>query len=630
MTQNGRWTVFEFDKYEKQKLAAPARPKAAYTPFEGGEKRAFLLWGEHCIECAAPDCYATCDLYQARPDMRCRRFEFGMFKNRNFPSAAGFGAEVKFRRWGRIEARGNAALMPSGRVRALEGLAGVLAPAVNWAGRLAHRVSGDIRWAYSSFALLERLNGMIHKRTGAQPLPDAFVAEIYNPTDRPVTLQLLMFIDRSRIGRSVRADQLPAPVVRKLEVGPGYFREDFPREAFQTLIGSRLPFGIALTPMGEEGAHLVFLTLDFVQYRSRAAQAATDMQTAARKAPPAKCVVFDLDNTLWDGVLLEGNVQLRAGVLDVIRRLDERGILVSVASKNAPEDAMEKLRAFGIEEYVLFPSIGWGPKSEGLREIAKNLNIGIDALMFIDDNPFERDEVARSVPEVEVLPDSALASLPEHPRLQGMATAESRMRRSLYRQAMERQVAAAAFGENYIEFLRSCDITVEIRPDRPEDLERVCELVQRTNQLNFSGRKYGRAEILELLADPCRERYVISCADRYGTYGIVGFCLASRTEDGIRVDDFMLSCRVQGKFIEQALLHHLTCRPDWQARFVEINFRRTDRNGAAQAVLSKLGLEPERDGYLRRELSPGEFGLDFITISGSYAGDVAETARMAG
>ena len=623
--------MFEFDKYEKSRQTAPARPVAAYAPFEGGQKRAFLLWGEHCIECAAPDCFATCDLYQARPDMRCRRFEFGMYKNRNFPSAAGYGAEVRFRRWGKIEARGNAALLPGGQVRLLEGLAEALAPVVNWAGRLGHKATGDIRWAYASFALMERLNGLLHKRAAGQVVPDAFVMEVYNPMDRPVTLQLSVFIDRSRIGRTVRADQLPAPVLRKLEIAPGYFRQDIPRAEFQTLIGSGLPFGIALTPLGVEDAHLVFLTLDFVEYGRKAASGAQEEMSAHnRKAPAAKCVVFDLDNTLWDGVLLEGSVRLRDGIAEVFRRLDERGILISVASKNAPEDALEKLRAFGLEEYVLFPSIGWGPKSEGLREIARNLNIGIDSLMFIDDNPFERDEVARSVPDVEVLPDTMLPRLLEHPRLQGAVTAESKMRRSLYRQAMEREVAAAAFGENYIEFLRACEIEVEIRPDRPEDLERVCELVQRTNQLNFSGRKYGREEVLALLADQGRERYVIKCADRYGSYGIVGFCLARRAEDGIRIEDFMLSCRVQGKFIEQALLHHLTTRPDWQARFVEINFRRTERNGAAQAVLTKLGLAPEQDGYLRRELSPGEFALDFIAIDGSYAGDAAQTERLAG
>ena len=626
--------MFELDKYEKKRHGAPARPDGPYTPFEGGRRRAFLLWSEHCIECAAPDCYATCDLYQARPDQRCRRFKYGIYKNRAFASAAGYGAEITFKRWGKLEARGNAALLPERRTRALERAVQLLAPATNGLGRLASRATRDIRWAYITFALLERLNAFLHKRNSLRHMPDAFVIEIYNPTSATVALQLSMIVDRSKIGRTLRPDQLPAPVLRKLQVKPGYFREDLPREAFRDLIASRLPFGIALTPSGpsprdDDGARLVFMTLDFVQYQAAEPSATAAMAKPRAAAPAVKCVVFDLDNTLWDGVLLEGPVRLRVDVLEVMRRLDERGILISVASKNAHDEAMTQLREFGIEDYLLFPAIDWSPKSEGLRSIAKNLNIGIDALMFIDDSPFERDEVAGALPEVEVLPDSALATLPDPPRLQGAVTAESRLRRTLYRQAMARQSAAEAFGPNYLDFLRACAITVEIRPDRPEDLERICELAQRTNQLNFSGRKYSREEMTAILADPTRERYVIRCADRYGDYGIVGFCLARIIEDGVRIEDLMLSCRVQGKFIEQALLHHLTRRPGWQARHLEINFRRTDRNGAAQAVLAKLGLSPEGDGLLRRAVTPEAFATDLLTLHGGYPSDLPDDRRAA-
>src|SRR3546814_8248151 len=107
-------------------------------------------------------------------------------------------------------------------------------------------------------------------------------------------------------------------------------------------------FNLALTPEAVEGAHLIFLTLDFVRHT----QAADDAEKLAKaaKRPPAKCVIFDLDNTLWDGVLLEGDVTLRPAVADVIRQLDERGILISVASKNAHDDAMEWLRAFGLDQ----------------------------------------------------------------------------------------------------------------------------------------------------------------------------------------------------------------------------------------------------------------------------------------
>src|SRR3546814_10879866 len=89
--------MFEFDKYDREAAHQPASPTTSYTPFEGGRKRTLLLWGEHCIECAAPDCFVSCDLYEARSDRRCRRFRFGAFKNTAFQSSSGSGAEVIFR-----------------------------------------------------------------------------------------------------------------------------------------------------------------------------------------------------------------------------------------------------------------------------------------------------------------------------------------------------------------------------------------------------------------------------------------------------------------------------------------------------------------------------------------------------
>src|SRR3546814_4744973 len=153
---------------------------------------------------------------------------------------------------------------------------------------------------------------------------------------------------------------------------------------------------------------------------------------------------------------------------------------------------MERLRAFGLDQYALYPAIGWSAKSESVRQVSERLGIGLDSIIFVDDSPFERDEVSRSLPGVDVLPDSAIPTLPEHPRLQGSVTEESKRRRLMYRQSMDRQTAEAALGSNYMEFLASCDIRVDVRPDEPEDFDRIAELVQRTNQLNFSGRKYRR------------------------------------------------------------------------------------------------------------------------------------------
>ena len=607
--------MFEFDKHDRGQQAA-ARPASPYTPFEGGRRRAFLVWGEHCTECAAPDCYASCNLYSPRPDGRCRRFDYGVYRNRSFASASGYGAEVVFRRWGKIEAQGNVRLLPARAVHLAEKAAGFAAPLLDRAGRIAARLSGDRRWSWLSFSLLERL--LRRLAGGASGRPDAFVAEIYNPGEQPVTLLLSIAVDRTRLSRPLTADQLPRPVLRRLVVQPGYFREDIPASDFAHIAASGLPFSLALTPADAEGAHLVFLSLDLVEYRERARSAATATPSAAAR-PAAKCVIFDLDHTLWEGVLLEGPVNLRKGVADLFRALDERGILLSVASKNAPEDALAQLKAFGLDDYLLHPAIGWGPKSESVRRVAERLDIGTDTLMFVDDNPFERAEVAKAVPGVEVLAETALATLLDHPRLQGAVTAESRSRRQMYRQAGERAQAAAAYGSDYLEFLRDCAIRVEIRPPLHEDRERICELVQRTNQLNFSGRKYGSDEVSAILAAGDREKYVIRCSDRFGDYGIVGFCLASVEDDeSVRVHDLMLSCRVQGKFIEQALFDHLARRPDWAARRMDVRFVPTTRNGAARAVLEALGFEPGVEGWLHRDIGPGELEPDLVAVEGRW------------
>ena len=344
-----------------------------------------------------------------------------------------------------------------------------------------------------------------------------------------------------------------------------------------------------------------------------------------------KLVIFDLDNTLWDGILLEGDVTLRAEIAALFRTLDERGILISVASKNARADAMAKLEALELDDFLLHPQIGWLPKSQGIAEIVRALNIGIDSAIFVDDNPFERSEVAAALPEVEVLPETAIPSLADHPRLQGSVTAESRARRQMYREAIDREQAEQSFGDDYLEFLRSCEIAVTIRSDRPSDFDRIAELVQRTNQLNFSGRKYGREEIEAILRDPARDRQVIIVSDKFGDYGTVGFCLSSvaDTPDGaeLLIEDFMLSCRVQGKFIEQALIAELIRRAGRPIARVRVAFTKTDRNRAAQMVLEELGFASGPDGYVR-EVPPDRFAVDFLAIEGDAPDQTVQEAVL--
>src|ERR1035437_9176933 len=626
--------LYEFDKYDSRLNHLRTAPGKPYVPFREARRRAFLLWGEHCTECAAPDCYSTCSLYQARPDRRCRRLEFGMFPNPRFPAGYGPGAEVVFKRWAILTARGNATMLPTALVRWLERGASGASPVFNSAGYLLGKAFRDIRFHYLVFALLERVNHWLLKRRGALR-PDAFVFECYNPELSNVTMLWQMAIDRTHLPHSVRPDQLPPMFSSRFEIPPGYFRRDVPFSCFERIIETNLPAEMYVAPEGGvEGTHLVFLALDLVTYDRRSAGAvvpkpaskmtsvastaepsATALPQAKAERPAGKCVVFDLDQTLWTGVLLEGEVSLKAGVREVLATLNSRGILLSVASKNSWEHAHEKLVSLGIDEYFLFPQINWGRKSDSLKCIAKEVDIGIDTLLFVDDNAFDRDEVTAALPQVEVLDETELNRLPDHLRLKGATSAEAKARRQMYRQAIARSDAAKEFGEDYLGFLRSCKIRLEIRPLDAADIERVSELAQRTNQLNFSGTRYKSEDVAAFAADPTLEKYVLECADRYGSYGIVGFCLAKRSPGVVLVVELMLSCRVQGKFIEQALFYYLVNRDHLSIERLEINFKKTSRNAPAQAVLRKLGFDIQKDGLLDRKVGPGEFAVDFMEVA---------------
>lgn len=610
--------MFEFDKYQPERSGPRTEPQTAYTPFRNFRRRALLQWGEHCVECAAPACFATCDLYDARPDKRCRRFAYGIFCNTAYPCATGAGAEVVFRRWGKLEARANAKLFDAATVRRLEKTLLRLAPFMNAVGRAVNGITGNIRWSYLTFGLLERLNRRLHNASDQRQTPDAFIVEVYNPTAKTATLLLSMSIVRTCIRTDIRADQLPSPFLRKLSFAPGYNLSEIPFTDFAEIIGSGLPFGISLTPEAVEGTHLVFLCLDLIQY-SNLAKTTETKQTVGKHAErvAAKCVVFDLDNTLWDGVLLEGDVRLRHGITDLFRELDRRGILISVCSKNSYDIAITKLREFALADYLLYPQIGWGQKSAAVGEIARNLDIGLDTFIFVDDNPFEREEVARIHPTVEVLAETELTRLTEHQRLQGSNTLEASNRRLMYQQAQKREAVAVSFGEDYIGFLRSCQIELDIFEIVDDSTNRVVELVQRTNQLNFSGRKYTRDDFRAILADKTIRKTGVACRDKFGDYGIIGVCIWHLNGNQLIVQDLMISCRVQGKFIEQALFHYLMSAAEHTPERFLINFQKTDRNGLAKALLDKLGFTTATEGQLERTVSATTFEADFIHITQS-------------
>lgn len=293
-----------------------------------------------------------------------------------------------------------------------------------------------------------------------------------------------------------------------------------------------------------------------------------------------KCVVWDLDNTVWDGILLEdGEVTLRPGVVDVIKVLDERGILNSIASRNDHDTAWAKLTELGIADYFLYPQINFGPKSESVAQVAKAINIGVDTLAFVDDQPFERDEVAFALPEVLCVDAAEVAELADRPELNPrFVTDDSRGRRALYQADAVRKDAELSHQGTSEDFLASLNMHFTIAPAKEEDLKRAEELTVRTNQLNATGYTYSYEELDAFRTSPDHDLLVAGLDDKYGTYGKIGLALVERGADAWTIKLLLMSCRVMARGVGSVLLNHLIKRAHDAGMPLRAEFVGTNRN----------------------------------------------------
>jgi FkbH-like protein len=312
-----------------------------------------------------------------------------------------------------------------------------------------------------------------------------------------------------------------------------------------------------------------------------------------------KCVVWDLDNTVWDGVLLEdGDVKLRPGIVDVLRTLDERGILHSIASRNDHAAATAKLEELGIAEYFLHPQINWGQKSDSVRKVAEAINIGIDTLAFVDDQPFERDEVRFSHPDVLCIDALDTDTLPDLPAMQPrFVTTDSRERRHLYRADALRKVDEESHTGAPEEFLASLRMRFTITPAQQDDLQRAEELTVRTNQLNATGYTYSYEELDAFRSSPDHELLVASLDDKYGTYGKIGLALVERSTDTWTLKLLLMSCRVMSRGVGSVLLNHLIRTAHDAGVKLRAEFVSTDRNRTMLVTYKFAGFrEVAKDG----------------------------------
>ena len=317
------------------------------------------------------------------------------------------------------------------------------------------------------------------------------------------------------------------------------------------------------------------------------------MSANQEKQQIIKVLVWDLDHTFWNGTLLEGDdVELREGVRETLETLDQRGILHSVASKNDAEAALEKLKALGFEDYFLYPQIHWGNKSGSIERIAQSINIGLDAVAFIDDQEFERDEVRHSFPMVLTLDASEVTSLVDRPEfMPRFITDESSKRRGMYLADIQRNQIEEDFSGPKEDFLRSLDMSFTVSPCAEEDLKRAEELTVRTNQLNTSGYTFSYEELDAFRQSPDHILLVASLDDKYGTYGKIGLALIDKTTDTWVLKLLLMSCRVMPRGVGSILLNFiLSLAKDAGARLVA-EFKTTQRNRMMQVTYTFAGFK---------------------------------------
>jgi FkbH-like protein len=340
-----------------------------------------------------------------------------------------------------------------------------------------------------------------------------------------------------------------------------------------------------------------------------------------------KCLVWDLDCTLWQGILSEGDItEVLPQVVEVIRVLDARGILQSIASKNDFEPAMARLRQLGLAEYFIYPQINWGPKSASIKRIAERINIGIDAIAFIDDQAFEREEVGFSHPGVLCLDAAGLSELLAQPELMPrFLTDESATRRLMYQRDAVRQEEEDRFDGPKEAFLASLDMVFSVSRAESADLQRLEELTARTHQLNTTGHVYTHDELDRFRTSEHHELLVAALDDKYGAYGKIGLVLIEKAADIWNIKLMLMSCRVMSRGVGTILLNLVLTMARERGVGLRAKMVLNDRNrmmymtykfagftpmmkdGNREVLQHDLRQIPETPPYVRVQLTPNPF-----------------------
>lgn len=526
-----------------------------------------LLWIEHCVECAAPLCYSSCRIFKPRSDGRCLRFENGVVPY-DFGNGI-VGGQIEFRRWAKIQANLSENLIGIPVIRNNR-----IQNRINKVGLFLEKLFENVAWHKHRPSKVVESLGLIYTQKhifkGDVKALDGFLATIYNHQDK----------EQKFIFEIEHKDRIYYKNQILLEPG---WNEKFIPISDMKIDCLKSPH-VRLYLDNNDTGKFTFMYFDFVS---------TSVPEALKISPAdkVKCVAWDLDNTIWKGVIgddgAEG-VSVRQDVIKIIKQLDKMGILQTIVSKNTFDIAWKKIEEIGIGDYFLYPAINWGQKSKNLTAIAKELNINIDTFALIDDSKFERHEVKTALPQVRVYDVSIINKLLKLPEFNVPITDESEKRRLSYMSEKNRKTELSAYNEDYDSFLKDCRMKLQIfRPQTIAEKERCFELLQRSHQYNISNKKKTEEAYQELYENKDYLVYAMRVKDKYGDYGIVGFASLRVVGKKYELADFVMSCRVAQKKVERAFFKWLVNMIDENSE-LDVEIIKTDRNTPIRYELKKM------------------------------------------
>ena len=418
--------------------------------------------------------------------------------------------------------------------------------------------SDRITWVNGVLELFSNLVNEIVKRTSAKVLLHNFEVPIY--TSRG------LIENKEKYGFIESIEDINIKLRKKIKESDQIFLFDY--EAFCSKIGKSNTFDYKMYYMGDiklKPQLIPKLCEEYARYIS------------ALTSHPKKCIVLDLDNTLWGGVVGESGIDgIQLGPTPegrpylefqrYLKSLSLDGVILAVNSKNNFNDAMDVIQnhPYMILKEDVFSSvrINWDDKVSNLRSIAGEINIGLDSVVFFDDDPINRDMVKKFLPEVTVVdlpidPSLYVKSLIELNCFDKLSiTNEDKKKSSILLEQKERKKLSESTTD-LTEYLKMLKMSISIKNANKSTVSRIAQLTQKTNQFNLTTKRYTEEGIKKLMISPNSSVISLSLIDKFGDNGLTGVAIIQKNIDNWKIESFLLSCRILGRGVEKSFLSYI-------------------------------------------------------------------------